>query len=84
MNALVKSGKSLLPSGIIRVEGVFESGDAVNCLDSASNKLAKGIVNYSSNDIDKIKGKKTSAIETILGYKYSDGIIHRDNLVILS
>jgi glutamate 5-kinase len=84
VNALVKSGKSLLPSGIIKVEGIFEAGDAVNCLDSVGNKLAKGIVNYSSNDIDKIKGKKTSTIETALGYKYSDEIIHRDNLVLLS
>lgn len=84
VGALVKAGKSLLPSGIIRVEGIFEAGDSVNCLDSAGNKLAKGIVNYSSGDIDKIKGQKTSAIEAVLGYKYSDEVIHRDNLVLWS
>ncbi len=84
VNAILKSGKSLLPSGIVRVEGTFGTGDAVYCVDSHNRRIAKGIVNYSSQDIKKIQGKKTSEIEAILSYKYSDEVVHRDNLVVLS
>ncbi|UCE79522.1 MAG: glutamate 5-kinase [Nitrospiraceae bacterium] len=83
VKALRKMGKSLLPSGIVSVEGSFEVGDAVYCLDPEGKRVAKGLMNYSSSDIKKIKGHKTSEIEAILGYKYSDEAIHRDNLVIL-
>ncbi|MBN2654414.1 MAG: glutamate 5-kinase [Nitrospirae bacterium] len=82
VKALIKSGKSLLPSGVRSVDGNFEPGDAVYCSDSDGNRIAKGIVNYSSADARKIAGKKTSDIESVLGYKYSDEIIHRDNLVL--
>lgn len=81
--ALLKDGKSLLPSGIKKVEGDFDVGDAVYCIDEKGEKIAKGLVNYSSCEIKLIKGKKSSEIEKILGYKYSDEVIHRDNLVIL-
>lgn len=83
VRALTGMGKSLLPSGIVSVEGNFELGDAVYCTDSRGRRIAKGIVNYSSSDIRKIIGRKTSEIESILGYKYSDEAIHRDNLVVL-
>ncbi|MCE5312889.1 MAG: glutamate 5-kinase [Nitrospiraceae bacterium] len=82
VTALLKSGKSLLPSGVRSVEGQFEQGDAVYCADSSGTRIAKGISNYSSGDILRIAGKKTSEIESALGYKYSDEIIHRDNLVV--
>lgn len=83
IKALTQGGKSLLPSGIITVAGNFETGDAVYCLDSDGTRIAKGLMNYSSAEIDKIKGKRTAEIEKILGYKYSDEAIHRDNLVLL-
>jgi len=83
VKALLHGGKSLLPSGIVSVSGVFEIGDTVYCVDSAEKRIAKGITNYSSAEINKIKGKKTTEIEKILGYKYSDEAIHRDNLVVL-
>ncbi len=83
VKALVGGGKSLLPSGIISVEGEFDIGDAVYCLDSRGSRIAKGLINYSSSEIKKISGKKTSQIEDILGYKYSEEAIHRDNLVLL-
>ncbi len=83
VKALRKMGKSLLPSGIVSVDGYFEVGDAVYCLDPEGKRVAKGLMNYSSSDIKKIKGHKTSEIEAILGYKYSDEAIHRDNLDIL-
>lgn len=81
--ALLTKGKSLLPSGIISIEGRFSVGDAVSCQDESGNKIAKGIVNYSSEEISKIKGAKSKEIEFILGYKYDDEVIHRDNMVIL-
>jgi len=83
VNALVLGGKSLLPSGVQKVSGNFEAGDAVHCVDLNGKKIAKGLSNYSSSDIKKILGRKTSDIEKVLGYKYSDEVIHRDNLAVL-
>jgi glutamate 5-kinase len=75
--------KSLLPSGITSVDGKFEKGDAVLCVGPEGNRIAKGISNYSSEEVRKIMGRKTSAIEKVLGYRYSDEVIHRDNMVVL-
>jgi len=83
VRALTTMGRSLLPSGITKVEGTFDIGDFVRCIDREGKKVAKGLTNYASEDLDKIKGKKTSEIERILGYKYSDEVIHRDNMVIV-
>lgn len=82
VKALVEKGKSLLPSGIMAVEGSFEVGDSVYCIDTSGKRIAKGLTNYSSADIRKIMGQKTTEIEKILGYKYSDEAVHRDNLVL--
>ena len=82
-NAILKQGKSLLPSGIIAVEGDFAAGDPVACIDSAGNQIAKGLVNYSSDEIKKIQGLKTAQIEQELGYKDYDEVIHRDNMAVL-
>lgn len=82
-NALIKLGKSLLPSGIVNIEGHFDVGDAVSCVDRKGHEIAKGLTNYSSKDLNKIKGKKTAEIEKILGYKYSDEVLHRDNMVVV-
>lgn len=83
VKALRERGKSLLPSGVVSVEGSFEIGDAVYCLTVHGKRIAKGLANYASEDLRKIQGKKTGEIEKILGYKYSDEAIHRDNLVII-
>ena len=80
--ALLTKGKSLLPSGIIDVEGDFELGDPVSCIDREGTVLAKGLVNFSSMEIRKIMGLKTSQIYQVLGHKDYDEIIHRDNLAI--
>ncbi len=82
--ALVKRGASLLASGIIGVEGRFEFGDTIRCLDEEGREFARGLTNYSSGEIRKIMGHRTSEIESILGYRYYDEVIHRDNLVILN
>jgi glutamate 5-kinase len=83
VRALKQGGKSLLPSGIVSLSGSFEAGDAIYCVDSRGNRIAKGLANYSSSEVEKIKGKKTSEIEGVLGYRYSDEVIHRDNLALL-
>jgi glutamate 5-kinase len=80
--ALLDKGKSLLPSGIIDVEGDFDLGDPVSCVDREGTALAKGLVNFSSAEIRKIMGLKTSQIYQVLGHKDYDEIIHRDNLAI--
>ncbi len=80
--ALVEMGRSLLPSGINGVEGGFDRGDAVRLCDPSGNEFAKGVINYSLPELLRIMGKKTSEIEKVLGYKYGDEIIHRDNLVL--
>ncbi|MBI4681795.1 MAG: glutamate 5-kinase [Nitrospirae bacterium] len=83
VKALVTLGRSLLPSGITKIEGDFEVGDYVRCVTKEGRKIAKGLTNYSSKDLEHIKGKKTSEIEKVLGYKYSDEVIHRGNLVVI-
>jgi glutamate 5-kinase len=83
VNAIISKGTSLLPSGIKKIEGHFVRGDAVYCIDKDGNKIAKGLVNYSSEELIKICGKKTSQIEAVLGFKYSDEVIHRDNLTVI-
>jgi glutamate 5-kinase len=80
--AIVARGRSLLPSGIRNVEGEFEFGDLVCCCDPAGNEFARGLVNYPGRDVRLIKGLHTSKIESTLGHKYSDEVIHRDNLVV--
>lgn len=82
--ALAESGRSLLASGIKKVEGSFEAGDAVSLKLSGGGIFANGLTNYSSHDIQKIKGKKTAEIAAILGHKSGSEVVHRDNLVILS
>ena len=81
--AIVKGGKSLLPSGILEVRGNFGIGSPVQCLDETGGAIATGLSNYSSTDLAKIKGLKTGQIEEVLGFKDSDEVIHRDNLVVL-
>ncbi|MBI5100808.1 MAG: glutamate 5-kinase [Nitrospirae bacterium] len=83
VRAITGMGRSLLPSGITSVSGDFELGDPVYCLDARGKRLAKGLTNYSADDIRKVMGRQSSEIEGILGYKYSEEIIHRDNLVLL-
>lgn len=81
--ALLKNGRSLLPSGIKKIDGTFEAGSVVLCVDLSGMHFARGVVNYSSIELNRIKGFKTTEIETILGYKVYDEVIHRDNLVVL-
>jgi glutamate 5-kinase len=80
--AIIDGGKSLLPSGIRQIEGEFDRGDAVRLCTLDGREFAKGVTNYSSLELLRIMGRKTREIEVILGYKYGDEIVHRDNLVL--
>ncbi|MCP4666073.1 MAG: glutamate 5-kinase, partial [Deltaproteobacteria bacterium] len=82
--ALVMHGKSLLPSGVKEVRGRFSLGSSVLLIKENGGKIAVGMVNYDSADIRKIMGAKTSEIETRLGFKHDDEVIHRDNLILAS
>jgi len=77
------SGKSLLPAGVTRVDGEFERGDAVRVLAPDGREVARGLSAYSAGDARRIRGHKSGDIETILGYRGRDEIIHRDDLVLL-
>jgi glutamate 5-kinase len=83
IDALVQRGKSLLPSGIIQVSGTFDSGDAVLCADRHGKEVAKGLINFSSALLEKMKGLKTADIRKTVGDQEYEEAIHRDNLVIL-
>ncbi len=81
--AVKEQGKSLLPSGILSVEGQFKLGDCVGLKDQAGREFARGLVNYASDEIKRLCGVKTKDIERILGYKNNDEIIHRSDLALL-
>lgn len=81
-NAIVANGKSLLPSGIVGVEGDFQKGAPVTLESAEKEKIGNGLVNYCAADIRKIMGLKTSAIAQCLGEKPYDEVIHRDNLAL--
>lgn len=83
VDAMINKGSSLLPAGIVAIEGFFQPADAVEILDVAGNRFAKGITNYSSEELDKIKGAKTSELNALIGDDASDEVIHRDELVII-
>ncbi len=82
-NVLHQHGRSLLPSGIVRVEGEFQRGACIRVCGPDGAEFARGLTDYSNQEIAKILGHKSGEIEKILGYRYGDEIIHRDNLVIL-
>lgn len=81
--ALVRRKTSLLPSGVKEVRGSFGVGECVRCLDVEGREFARGLINYSAQELNQIKGLHTSRIESVLGYKPFDEIIHRDDLVLL-
>jgi len=80
----VVEAKSLLPSGIRAVEGTFEQGDPVDLLDTSGHAFARGLAAYPSEELRKIAGKKSAEIEAVLGYRYLDEAVHRDDLAMLN
>jgi len=81
--AILKKGKSLLPVGITKVEGNFQFGDSVVIQNQKREEIARGLVNYSNSELEKIIGLSSKEIDRILGYRHYEEVIHRDDLVIL-
>jgi len=81
--ALKKQNRSLLPAGVVDVDGEFQRGDVVDIFNSKGNHIGCGIPNYSSQDIAKIKGAHSDEISGLLGYEYGTEVIHRNNMVLI-
>jgi len=77
----INNGKSLLPAGVKKVNGLFKKGDHILVKDQSNNECARGLASFSSNEIEKIKGSHSSKIKNILGYSSREEIIHKDDLV---
>ena len=80
--ALLK-GRSLLPAGVVRTTGRFDRGDTVSVLAPDGREIARGITAYSDQDALRILGRHSADIESILGFRSRDEMIHRDDLVLL-
>ena len=80
--AALRNGKSLLAIGVRRIEGEFQRGAVVACKDAAGKELARGLVNYSSQESAKIAGRSSREFEALLGYLDESELIHRDNLIV--
>ncbi len=81
--ALRERGKSLLPSGVTKVDGFFQEGDLVQVCGPDDREIARGLVQYTVDELEKIKGKKTQEIPAFLGQRHSYEVIHRDDMVVL-
>ena len=83
VRALVNERKSLLPIGVVEVNGDFARGDVITCLGTDRREVARGLANYSSDQARRIAGRPSAEIESVLGFVEERELIHRDNLVIL-
>jgi glutamate 5-kinase len=82
VRAVKQSGSSLLPIGVIAVDGEFLRGEVVRCVDHDGQEIARGLINYSSQETQRILRQPTGQIEAVLGYIDEAELIHRDNLVL--
>jgi|CXWL01.1.fsa_nt_gi glutamate 5-kinase len=80
--AALARGGSLLPVGVVAVDGRFERGDPVRVVDRAGRELARGIAAYTADDMRRLCGRRSEEIEGLLGYRYGDALIHRNDLVL--
>ncbi|MFO8152507.1 glutamate 5-kinase [Thioalkalivibrio sp.] len=80
---LRESGRSLLPVGVVDVRGGFRRGEVVTCVDPDGVAIARGLCNYGSDEVRRIRGLRAEAIESVLGYVAEPELIHRDNMVLL-
>jgi glutamate 5-kinase len=83
--AILRQGRSLLPAGVREVRGVFPMGSVVSVLDEAGGEVARGLSNFSSEELERIRGMNSKKVPAVLGVEHSfDEVIHRDNLVLVS
>ena len=78
----MKKGFSMLSAGIISTEGNYEKGDLIQIVDEQQNFVGKGLIHFNNSEVDLIKGSKSNDIESILGYRGKDEVVHRDDLVL--
>jgi len=83
VSALKKGTGSLLPAGVTAVEGAFKRGDIVDIVGDGGARIASGIVNYDSRDVETIRGQHTGRLAELLEHVYGDEIVHRSNMVVL-
>jgi glutamate 5-kinase len=79
----LQHGRSLLPVGVTDVGGDFDRGDTIQVINSGGREIARGLTNYNSIDLGRLRGRQSVEIEAILGYTYGDEVIHRNDLVLL-
>jgi glutamate 5-kinase len=79
----LRAGRSLLPAGVVEVKGRFDRGDAVVVRDPQGAEIARGLSAYSSTEAERIRGRRSSELEALLGYRGRDELIHRDDLVLV-
>ena len=77
------SGKSLLAAGIKNIVGKFKKGENIIIIDENNNNIARGLSSFSSDEINRIKGKHSKDIDKILGYSSKSEVVHKDDMVIL-
>lgn len=83
VRALQRGGKSLLPIGVVSVSGAFRRGEMVSCVDKEGRELARGLVNYDSEDAERVLGRVSGEIGEVLGFSHEPELIHCDNLVLV-
>jgi glutamate 5-kinase len=81
--AVVEGGKSLLPAGVMAVEGEFERGQTIRIYDAEGREIARGLAQYGARDLALIKGLRSNQISERLGYEYGPEVVHRDDMVVL-
>ena len=81
--ALTRRGSSLLPIGVVAVRGDFDRGDTIGVYNPSGREIARGLTNYSADDVRRIQGRHSREIESILGYEYGEEVIHRNDLIVL-
>jgi len=82
--SIIADGKSLLPAGVLGIAGDFECGDVVALVDGSGNLFAKGITNYSADELSKVAGLHSDKVAKILGAGKKPEVVHRDNMVVLT
>jgi glutamate 5-kinase len=82
VRALQERGASLLPAGVKEVRGRFSRGEAVRLLSEEGEEVGVGLANYASEEIARIKGRRSAEIEAVLGYRYTEEVVHRDHLAL--
>ena len=84
VNALALNGKSLLPAGVLGIDGQFGRGDLVAIVGPDGSVIAHGLTNYAAEDLSRVMQRDSSAIADILGHEYGNEVVHRNNLAMKS